>query len=284
MLNRLVHLLLAVTCSLLPIRSQDAETNVLRIEIVNPNDRPLAEYIAELEAMPHRQRLGPVKLSQDGSLRFSDVPSGDYRLAILDGRGALVYEQMIVVSRRSLPTIVRLPDEQVQHSPPGTVSILQLQHPVPQKAQRAFLASKKFMDAGDFERARVELKKALQISPYFAQALSNLTILDIRSGLYEQALAETVRAMEIAGPNARDLTNRALAEYSLERHADSMRSARSALHLDPNYHPAHYILGLVLARDSRTRAESVPHLEQASGTIPAARPILRAVQQALGHE
>jgi tetratricopeptide (TPR) repeat protein len=103
----------------------------------------------------------------------------------------------------------------------------------------------------------------------------------IRLGLYEQALNEINQAMNIAGPNARYLSNMALADYKLGRYADSIDAARMALRLDSNYNPAHYVLGVTLARDRRTMPESVPHLELAARTIPSAKAVLAMVQKVL---
>jgi len=238
----------------------------------------------ELEGLPHRGRIASAELPEDGYLRFSNIPYGDYRLRIVDGIGVRVHEEVIVVGQQSLPIFVRLPKEPVQRSLPGTVSVSQLQHPVRKKAWQAFAASNKFFDAGDFDRAAVELRKALQISPGYAEAYGNLAVLHIRIGLYEQALGDIAHALEIAGPNARYLSDKALAEYRLGRYAESMQSARLALHLDPHCNPAHYMLGVVLAVDPHTMAESVPHLELAAQTIASAKAILTVVRKALGRE
>jgi tetratricopeptide (TPR) repeat protein len=100
-------------------------------------------------------------------------------------------------------------------------------------------------------------------------------------GHYEQALNDITQAMMNAGPNARDLSNMALADYNLGRYADSVEAARRALRLDSNYGPAHYVLGATLAMDRRTMAESVPHLELAARSIASAKAILMIVQKAL---
>ena len=103
-------------------------------------------------------------------------------------------------------------------------------------------------------------------------------------GHYVQALSEISQAMSVAGPNARDLSNQALAYYNLEDYSASMKAARWALRLNPDYDPAHFVLGATLAIDKRTMAESVPHLEWAARTIMSARAILAIVQQTIGQD
>jgi hypothetical protein len=62
-------------------------------------------------------------------------------------------------------------------------------------------------------------------------------------------------------------------------YGDSVEAARWALRLEPNYEPAHFVLGATLAMDRRTMPESVPHLERAARTIPVAKAVLMIVQK-----
>ena len=50
----------------------------------------------------------------------------------------------------------------------------------------------------------------------------------------------------------------ALAYYNLERYGDSVEAARWALRLEPNYDPAHYVLGarLVLPKQQQVVIDS----------------------------
>jgi len=72
--------------------------------------------------------------------------------------------------------------------------------------------------------------------------------------------------------------------FHLEDYAESIKAARWALRLDPNYNPAHFILGATPAIDKRTMAESVPHLERAARTIMSAKAILVIVEKVLSHD
>jgi tetratricopeptide (TPR) repeat protein len=287
MRNRPVHLLIVIAIILGArglARSQDRQLPELRIEVMATGEGLLPKYIATLEGRHSRQKFGWADLPPDDIWRFRDVPYGEYRLTIGEATGAPVYEQVIVVGPETHAMMVRLPGKKNSSFLSGTVSLLQLQQPIRKKAIRSFSASQKFFDAGEYEKAASELQHAIEISPGYAQAYSTLAVVHIRMGLYEQAMRETSRAIDIAGPNPRDLTDMALAEYKLERYADSMQSARSALRLDPNYHPAHYVLGAGLAMDKRTMAESVPHLERAAQTIGSAKAILTVVQKALARD
>jgi tetratricopeptide (TPR) repeat protein len=285
--HQLILLAVASIVSAGPVaRSQDGQYFEIRIEVLRPTGPVIPTCSAELERMQDHQKAGPVDLSLDGIFRFSKVPAGDYRLTIVDGRGSPLHQQTLTIDSRTSTIVVRLPIvmESVERPPSGTVSLRQLNHPPGKKALRAARASQKLFDAGDLEGAVGELTKAVQLSPDYAEAYSDLGALHIKLGLYEQAMAEIARALQIAGPNARDLSNRALAQYRLQRYADAQQSAQSALSLAPEYAPAHYMLGIVLATDRRTLAEALPHLERAAKTIAAAGISLMAVRKALGIE
>src|SRR5262249_61360947 len=101
----------------------------------------------------------------------------------------------------------------------GTVSVAQLLQPIQKKALSSFRASQKLFDRGDYDGAVWELKRAIAASPGYVDAYRPLAALHFKLGLYEQALNEIAQAMNIAGPSARDLSNMALADYNLGRHA-----------------------------------------------------------------
>ena len=153
--------------------------------------------------------------------------------------------------------------------PAGTVSAQELLHPPSRKAFQAFLAAQKLSEKGSHEKAAEQLEKAVELSPYFSDAWINLAAQHLYLKRYELALQELARASEIARPTAILLSDMAFAQYSLGRGAEGTRSAREALQLDPTYAPAHYLLGSFLARDRRTRAEGIAHLETAARDLPA---------------
>jgi tetratricopeptide (TPR) repeat protein len=284
MRKRFLHPLIAVLTIVGvagPAQSQDGQLSELQIEVIGGGEGLRPTYTAELQRLQYHQKFGSAELPPDGAWRFRDVPYGEYTLTIVDGSGAAIYEQGVSVGPRTSRMMVRLPEKDTSRTVSGTVSLLQLRNPIRKKALQFFRTSEKLFDAGEYEKAAEELQKAIQVSPGYAQAYSNLAIVHIWIGLYERAVSDASQALRIAGPNARDLSNMALAECKLERYADSMQSARSALRLDPNYNPAHYLLGAVLAMDKRTIAESVPHLERAAQTIGSAKEMLTLVQKKL---
>jgi tetratricopeptide (TPR) repeat protein len=243
-----------------------------------------AEYSASIERLQDRRPIRSGALPADGFWRFRDVPYGKYRLTIRSIDGAPVYEQGITVNSQTSTVMLSLPVKMTSLSVSGTVSVGQLLHPIGKKALKSFKESQNLIEKGDFEGAARQLEKAIEASPGYADAYGSLAAVHIKMGRYVQALTEISQAISVAGPNARDLSNQALAYYDLEDYAESIKASRWALRLDPNYDPAHFVLGATLAIGKHTMAESVPHLERAARTIMSAKAILAIVQKAMSHD
>jgi tetratricopeptide (TPR) repeat protein len=205
----------------------------------------------------------------DGNFQLRDLNSGEYILRVLTLGGELVHQELVTVTPMTGPLTVRLPAYARQPSAPGTVSVNQLRHPPARKAYQAVVSAQRFAASGQTEKAVEELEKAIRISPEYADAYNNLAMQHLRMDRFEEASAELVRAIAISGPSPAQLGNLAYAQSRLHRFPEATAAARAALHLDSGFPLAHLILGLILADDPRTRAESIQHLERAADTIPS---------------
>jgi tetratricopeptide (TPR) repeat protein len=253
----------------IPLVKGEVETGVALVE----------RSTVELDDLRTHRTAASSDVRTDGTFEFRDVPSGTYRLAFTDSHGEVIYETFVSVDNVGAPLAVRIPEEPVNRPPSGRVSVTQLLHPPDRKAMEAMAAAQKRSDAGDHAGAAEELERAIRVSPGYADAYSNLAAQHIRLGKYELALGEIARSTEIAGPTALGLCNAAVAQLQLGRESQAAESARRSLELDPQYAPAHYLLGGLLGKDRRTLSEAVSHLEQAAQKIPAAR---AALEQAKG--
>lgn len=239
---------------------------------------------AELDDQRTHRRVAISDVRADGWFEFRDVPYGPYQLAFTSPRGEVIYETLVSVDGMSAPLAVRIPVQPVNRPPSGPVSVTQLLHPPDRKALQAMLAAQKRSAAGDYAGAAEELERAVRISPGYADAHTNLAAQQIRLGRYQQALDELARATEIAGPTALGLCNAAVAQLSLGREREAAESLHRSLELDPQYAPAHYLLGGLLGQDRRTLSQAVSHLEQAAPKIPAARAALEQARRAMDTE
>jgi hypothetical protein len=251
---------------------QSAQVDYLNGEI-HGGSPMLLHSVVTLTDMRNRN-IGWADVRADGSFSFGGVPCGEYRLTVVeDGQHAL-YEELISVQQHNGLLTVQLPHDGAERPPSGPVAIDQLLHPPAKKAASAFVAARKFSEAGEHEKAAEELQKAVRISPDFADAWVNLAAQHIHMGLYEQAVQELSHATEITKPTALILGDMAFAQYGLHRRDEAMKAARQALLLDSTYGPANYLLGCLLANDAQSQREALKHLEVAARTIPAAQAML----------
>ena len=223
-----------------------------------------------LSGVPGGREVASAPVSSDGRFEFRNVPYGEYRLTVLDG-GKSIHEELIAVHNQQPPLEIEVIAPKAAQPASGRVSMRELLHPPTKQAVKAFMAAQKLSQAGDHGKAAEQFEKATQLSPDYADAWINLGAQHIYLKRYQQALEELTRASEISGPTAMVLGDMAFAQYALQRYSEGTRLAREALQLDPLSPPAHYLLGSFLARDGRTRAEGIHHLEIAAAAMPSAR-------------
>ena len=239
-----------------------------------------SRYVIELDPGNgfRRVRAG---VKPGGTFEFRDVPVGSYLLRVTNEQGDTVQEEFVTIRPQAPDLEVRLREPAITRPAGEGVSVRQLLHPPSAKAASAFLKAQKKSKAGQYESAAAELERAIRLSPDFAQAHTNLAAQYIRLHRPADAIAEARLAMEIRGPNPLDFSNIALAQSALQDWSGALASARRALELDRMCPAANWIAGTLLSGDPRTMAEAAEYLERASAEIPAARPPLRRVQEAL---
>ena len=232
-------------------------------------------------------RLETVRTDVDlgGNFTLHGVTPGEYTLRVCDRQDELVHEEFLTLKDRSVHLRIDIRMRQTPKPVSGSVSVKQLQHPPSAKAVQAFTTAMRFSESGKYARATEELEKAVRLSPEFAQAYTNLAAQHIRGGQFEQAVAESKRAMELAAANPKDLCNMAVALWSLNRIPEALAAAERALALDPGFINAHFVAGSLLAIEPRTRAAGIQHLERAAPVMPVAATNLARVRAfaAAGH-
>jgi tetratricopeptide (TPR) repeat protein len=278
---RLLGAMSLFLCAVVPVKAQENELPVLRVDLKCENCGVIPEYTLELHETRGREKVETADLMADGTFTLRHVPYGDYQLIVTDPAGAMVHQEFLTVSEMMQTITVHLSAPVRQRPPEGPVSMTQLQHPPSRKALQAVLAAQKFSRAGNPEKAAEELQKAIQLSPYYVDAYINLAAQHIRLRRYAEAESECRRALEMTSPTPLLLTNLASAQFGLKQLDDAAGSARSALRLEPGYPQAHFILGLILAVDTRTVHEGLQHLQKAAETMPSAQVEFEKVQEAL---
>jgi tetratricopeptide (TPR) repeat protein len=267
-----LHAAVAVSLfGLLPAVAQEPKTAEVKGTVAREKEVLLLGYVAELDDLVHPGQALHADVAADGVFLFRNIPYGDYVLRITNYYGTPIVEQFVTVREHQMPVDVRLPGLDGPRPASGGVSLRELRHPPAPKAVGAVLAGQRFAESGNYERAAEELRKAVRISPEYAQAHSNLAVQYIRMRQYQQAADEIDRALSIAGPNPVDLCNQAFVRTAMQHYDQAAASAREALRIDPNSAHAHYLLGTLLLLHNEARAEAIAHLERAAGTIEGAR-------------
>jgi tetratricopeptide (TPR) repeat protein len=268
-----LRIAITVTVSLLTLMGQEANIGEVRGAIAG-QEITLHGYVAELNDVIHPGAPVHTDVASDGTFVLRGVPYGDYVLRITNYYGTPITEQFVTVHEKQMPVEVRLPNSNVPRPGAGRVSVRQLQHPPTTKAVDAALTGERFAESGQYARAAEELRKAVRISPEYAQAHSRLAVQYIRLHEYEEAIVEIERAIEITGAEPAELCNLAFARTALGQYDEATATAREALRIDPKHAAAHYILGTLLLRRNETRAEGIAHLERAASTMEGARAAL----------
>ena len=261
-------------------RPQTPEISVWKIDVQNESGESLSRYSAELYDRQH-QKTASADFGFDHTFQFRQVPCGEYLLVVHDASGSVVHQEFVSASAAEQPVTILLPKKDVSQPPAGPVSVAELRHPPERKALQAVLAAVKLAHAGEFEKAAEQFQRAIDISPDYAVAYSGLAASHLRTGSFRLAAGEASRAMELSQPNPADLCNLTQAQFQLGQIAEATATARRWLTMVPENPKAHWILGLLLARDRRTLSEAAQHLERAAQEVPEARPHWEAVRQAL---
>lgn len=285
MSNRCPRPLAALTAIVfLSIRSsaQTNEVQTLKGEVWSDSAVNYREYRVELETFSPHGEVYRTDMNLDGGFEFRRIPQGQYQLRVTTLQGETIQQELVTVNAPTGVLSVHLaPLTAKRPSAPGTISMTQLRHPPDRKAIQSYAAAQRFAASGSPEKAAQELEKAVRISPEFADAYTNLAVQHIRLERYEEAAEEMARAIEIAGPDPLRLCNLAYAQVFLGRREEAQTTVRAALRLDASYPQAHLILGTILASDTRTLAEAIPHLERAAESLTSAQGTLDRARGAL---
>jgi tetratricopeptide (TPR) repeat protein len=250
--------------------AQPGQLAIWKGELHSDSRRSFEDFTVQLtDSRNHNSVAADVRM--DGSFEFRSVTNGQYQLTVSRGDGQLLYSNFVSVPGSGGDMDVRLPEEKTEKPPSGGVSVSQLLHPPGPKAVACAAAAQKLSQAGEYAKAAAQLENAVRISPEYAEARINLGAAYLRLGRNQEAVDQLEQALRIAPPSPLALSNLALAQHMISRNDEAIRNARESLRLDSGYLPAHYVLGMVLARTGQSIPEAIAHLEKAAESFPSAR-------------
>lgn len=269
--------LLAATWLVVSLAAQDTAT--VKGRLIAGSEMDLSAFVIEMTHLSTRQVLARIDVSMGGEFTVRQAPTGDYLARVTTLHGETVTQQFVSVNQSTYQLDLALPSRKVARPSGTTVSFRELRNPPQRKAIDASVAAQRFSEAGRYDKAAVELEKAVKLSPDYGVAHSNLGAQYLRLKRFHDAVAEIRRAIEISGPNANDYSNLAYALLWMEQFDEAIATAREALKLKKDSATAHHVLGLALALEPQTRGEGIAHLEEAAKTLEASRRTLKMLGQ-----
>lgn len=274
---------LLICLSLTVIRTSPAQAQnnnySFTIELQGENPLLVGDYSIQLLDMRDRTVVATAFGDTLSGFEFRGVPNGYYLARVVDGSKSVVGEEMITLDGVSPSIQLGALQPQRKSSGGGTVSMRQLLNPPSKAATKAFTQAQKYSKDGKYQEAAVALEKAIELSPKFAEAHTNLAAQYLRLGQFEKAREQSKLGMEIAGPNTKDLTNLAAASWAVGQAVDAFNYAQAAIRLDQRALGAQYIVGSILVLNPKTLREGMQHLELAAEKFPSAAQKLAACRQ-----
>jgi tetratricopeptide (TPR) repeat protein len=227
----------------------------------------------ELREQGNRLLVLRENVARDGTFIFRDVPSGAYEVRVVTTLyGETLLQEFIEVNSLTASSLLlRLPKVAKSRPVSGTVSVKQLQSPVPKKAFQAFVKAQHYVESAQPGPAIEQLQLAIKLDPQWRDAHVNLGAQFARAGRSREAVAEFEEALRIGPPAALIYTNYGAALASVNRMPEAEAAVREALRLEPKSARPNYLLGHILATRPGQEEEALSHLRAAFDEVPNAR-------------
>src|SRR5207245_52401 len=107
-----------------------------------------SDLMAELNPLERQSAAHSTLVTGDGSFDFRDIAAGRYNLRLTTFRGEPICGQMVDLHSFTGDLTIRLPKRAAPRPFPATVSVRELQRPVPQKAFHAFVEAQHEEETG----------------------------------------------------------------------------------------------------------------------------------------
>jgi tetratricopeptide (TPR) repeat protein len=206
-----------------------------------------------------------------GWFEVSGVAPGSYQIDVLDGAGRSVHSEPVWVRPGGAGVDLRIVIRVEGSRAGGLVSWKRLGHNPPKAARKEYENAMKELAKRKTADGIARLERAVAADPEFFDARWELGLALARQERAADALPHLEAAAAI-DPGAVELhVTIAWALLALHRHADAERAAGEALQRDRSSESAHYLKGLARLGQNKLDAETLDHLERASGKFPKAR-------------
>jgi tetratricopeptide (TPR) repeat protein len=227
----------------------------------------MVELVAQDRISPARASLEP-----DGSFEFRGLPAGSYQLRLTGAGGRIAYQESVLVTGGYQNISVQVPPKKkITTGADSVVSIRQLQHKIPARAQKEYDKGKAASIKGDQLAALDHFQKAADMDPAFADAFNGIGVTDMAMGQFQQAADQFRKAIDLVPDHLGAVANLSVVLCRLDQYHESELMARRALKLDPGLMKVRYVLGFNLLIEGLDKAEALDNLQRAASEIPKAR-------------
>lgn len=124
-------------------------------------------------------------------------------------------------------------------------------------AREAFQRGMAYQRRGDLDNALAFFQRAGQLDPELDVVHHNMGLIHLRRRAFNEARTAFERTLELRSDNITAMYNLAVCEYELGSPWRAVPHLESVLHIDPDFAPAHLLLGSIYAGEARTRREAI---------------------------
>ena len=233
-------------------------------------DDPIAgSLIVELNSAG-RNATVRAEVEGDGRFQFRGLESGQYQLRVTGPGGAAIHEEVVVIGGGNQNLTIQISGSKALRTNAATVSIQQLMHKVPPKAQKEFEEGQSSSRKGGWTGALEHFQNAAAIDPEFADAYAGMGSAYFALGQLQQAADQYGKAVGLVPDHASAVANLSIVLCELERYHEAVPLARRALRLRPGMTKLRYVLGFSLVKDGGDQSEALDNLLRAASEFPQA--------------
>ena len=236
----------------------------IRGRVILPNGSYTDEAV-KITLSTLRGTLATIYTETQGAFEIGEIPPGTYYLEFEADRRRFQPVQETVQVYRGMPSVITVtlrPIPAAENSKPNTVSVVELEEKIPEKARKEFDKATSAGEQGKTDEAITHLRKAISIHPTFIRAHNDLGTYLLAQGNLDEAEEAFRKALTLDPNSFNPLLNLGIVLVHKHSFVEAADQLTKALALKPNSPAAHLYAGLAfVASDKPDAAEN--HLKTA---------------------
>ena len=219
----------------------------------------------------------------DGSFQFRSLPMGSYQLQVRSLSGEILVHQMLTIAGPASEIVIAMPVHRNMVPEAGpTVSLSQLRRDPNGRAALEFWRGEDYLMKADLPNARKHLLKAVKADPEFAEAHVELGTTAFRAGEWEEARREFERGVELDPKQTIGWSNLASLLFQTKAYNGAEDAALHGLANAPNDPKLNFVAGASSFARGQVNVAMADRLEKATKGYANAHLLLAEVLLKLG--